>query len=93
VHLRVSRDGGFTMRSSAHGAGGGTPWHCPLWFLNKGELAADSWELTIEEIHRLAPELTLLALDMPGPRNKPGDLWEMTIADYVDSLVGVSRCD
>jgi pimeloyl-ACP methyl ester carboxylesterase len=51
-------------------------------------LAADSWELTIEEIHRLAPELTVLALDMPGRRNKPGDLREMTIADYVDSLVG-----
>jgi pimeloyl-ACP methyl ester carboxylesterase len=49
---------------------------------------ADSWELTVEEIHRLAPELTVLALDMPGRRNKPGDLREMTIADYVDSLVG-----
>lgn len=36
----------------------------------------------------MAPELTVLALDMPGRRNKPGDLREMTIADYVDSLVG-----
>jgi surfactin synthase thioesterase subunit len=36
----------------------------------------------------LAPELTVLALDMPGRRNKPGDLREMTIADRVDSLVG-----
>lgn len=54
----------------------------------RGRLAADSWNLTIEEIQRLAPELTVLALDMPGRRNKPGDLREMTIADYVDSLVG-----
>jgi pimeloyl-ACP methyl ester carboxylesterase len=28
------------------------------------------------------------ALDMPGRRNKPGDLREMTIAEYVNSLVG-----
>ncbi|OBJ50559.1 alpha/beta fold hydrolase [Mycobacterium sp. 1423905.2] len=51
-------------------------------------LAADSWALTVEAIHRSAPELTVLALDMPGRRNKPGDLKQMTIADYVDSLVG-----
>ncbi|OBF25185.1 esterase [Mycobacterium kubicae] len=51
-------------------------------------LAADSWDLTLEAIRRSAPELTVLALDMPGRRNKPGDLREMTIADYVDSLVG-----
>ena len=44
-------------------------------------------DLTIGEINRLEPELTVLALDMPGRRNKPGDLREMTIADYVDSLV------
>ncbi len=59
-----------------------------LVLVHGGGLAADSWELTVEEIHRLAPELTVLVLDMPGRRNKPGDLTEMTIADYVDSLVG-----
>jgi pimeloyl-ACP methyl ester carboxylesterase len=59
-----------------------------LVLVHGGGLAADSWELTVEEIHRLAPELTVLALDMLGRRNKPGDLREMTIADYVDSLVG-----
>jgi pimeloyl-ACP methyl ester carboxylesterase len=59
-----------------------------LVLVHGGGLAADSWELTIEEIHRLAPELTVLAPDMPGRRNKPGNLREMTIADYVDSLVG-----
>jgi len=59
-----------------------------LVLVHGGGLAADSWEPTVEEIHRLAPELTVLALDMPGRRNKPGDLREMTIADYVDSLVG-----
>jgi pimeloyl-ACP methyl ester carboxylesterase len=29
---------------------------------------------------------------MPGRRNKPGDLREMTIADFVDSLVGDIEC-
>lgn len=59
-----------------------------LVLIHGGGLAADSWELAVEEIHRFAPELTVLALDMPGRRNKSGDLREMTIADYVDSLVG-----
>ena len=54
----------------------------------RGELAGDWWELTIEEIHRSAPELTAVALDMPERRNKPGDMRGMTIADYVHSLVG-----
>jgi hypothetical protein len=58
-----------------------------LVLVHGGGLAADSWELTVEEIRRLAPDLTVLALDLPGRRNKPGDLREMTIADYVDSLV------
>jgi pimeloyl-ACP methyl ester carboxylesterase len=59
-----------------------------LVLVHGGGLAADSWELTIEEIHRIAPELTVLAPDLPGRRNKPGDLREMTIGDFVDSLVG-----
>ena len=59
-----------------------------LVLVHGGGMAADSWGLVVEEIHRLAPELTMLALDMPGRRNKLGDLREMTIADYVDSLFG-----
>jgi pimeloyl-ACP methyl ester carboxylesterase len=59
-----------------------------LVLVHGGGLAADSWDLTVKEIHRLAPELTVLAPDMPGRRNKPGNLRELTIADYVDSLVG-----
>ena len=58
-----------------------------LVLVHGGGMAADSWELVVDEIHRLAPALTVLALDMPGRRNKPGDLQQMTIADYVDSLV------
>jgi pimeloyl-ACP methyl ester carboxylesterase len=36
-----------------------------------GGLAADSWELTAAEIQRLAPDLAVLALYMPGRRSKP----------------------
>jgi pimeloyl-ACP methyl ester carboxylesterase len=59
-----------------------------LVLVHGGGLAADSWELAVDEIHRLAPELTVLAVDLPGRRDKPGDLRQMTIADFVDSLVG-----
>jgi pimeloyl-ACP methyl ester carboxylesterase len=59
-----------------------------LVLVHGGGMAADCWDLTVDEIRRHAPELTVLTLDMPGRRNKPGDLKEMTIADYVDSLVG-----
>jgi pimeloyl-ACP methyl ester carboxylesterase len=48
--------------------------------------AADCWDLTIDEINRLAPELTVLAVDLPGRRSKPGDLRTLTIADFVDSV-------
>ena len=37
-----------------------------LVLVHGGGLAADSWELTVEEIRQLAPDLTVLALDMPG---------------------------
>jgi pimeloyl-ACP methyl ester carboxylesterase len=59
-----------------------------LVLVHGGGVAADCWELTVDEIHGLAPELTVLALDVPGRRSKPGDLRELTIADFVDSLVG-----
>src|ERR1700758_1891250 len=59
-----------------------------LVLVHGGGLAADSWELAVDEIHRLAPELTVLAVDLPGRRDKPGDLTQMTIADFVGSVVG-----
>jgi pimeloyl-ACP methyl ester carboxylesterase len=58
-----------------------------LVLVHGGGLAADSWELTVDAIHRLAPELTVLAIDMPGRRDKPGDLKEVTVVDCVDAIV------
>src|SRR5262245_37548497 len=49
--------------------------------------ASDCWELTIDEVRRLAPALTVLAIDLPGRRGKPGDLRTLTIADCVESVV------
>ena len=58
-----------------------------LVLVHGGGLAADSWELTVDEIHRIAPELTVLAVDLPGRRSKPGDLHTLTIPDFVESVV------
>lgn len=63
-----------------------------LVLVHGGGLAADSWELTVDEIHRQEPNLTVVTLDMPGRRNKPGDLRRLSIADYVDSLVDDIEC-
>lgn len=58
-----------------------------LVLVHGGGFAADSWELTVAEIQRIAPELTVLAPDLPGRRNKPGDLITACIDEWVDSVV------
>jgi pimeloyl-ACP methyl ester carboxylesterase len=52
-----------------------------------GQHAGDCWDLTVDEIRRLAPEVTVLAVDLPGRRGNPGDLKTSTIASWVDSVV------
>jgi pimeloyl-ACP methyl ester carboxylesterase len=59
-----------------------------LVLVHGGGHAGDCWDLTIDEINRLAPELTVLAVDLPGRRGKPGDLLNLTTADFVESVVG-----
>jgi pimeloyl-ACP methyl ester carboxylesterase len=59
-----------------------------LVLVHGGGHAADCWELVIDELNRQAPELTVLAVDLPGRRGKPGDLLNLTIADFVESVVG-----
>jgi pimeloyl-ACP methyl ester carboxylesterase len=58
-----------------------------LVLVHGGGFAADSWELTVAEIQRIAPELTVLAPDLPGRRNKAGDLITACIDGWVDSVV------
>jgi pimeloyl-ACP methyl ester carboxylesterase len=62
--------------------------HSPaLVLIHGGEHSADCWDLTIDELRRLAPELPVLAVDMPGHGATPGDLTTVTIVDCVRSAV------
>jgi pimeloyl-ACP methyl ester carboxylesterase len=49
--------------------------------------AGDCWDFTVDKIRRRLPELTVLAVDLPGRRDKPGDLIRATIEDWADSVV------
>jgi pimeloyl-ACP methyl ester carboxylesterase len=58
-----------------------------LVLVHGGEHSADCWELTIDELHRAAPQLPVLAVDMPGHGATPGDLATVSIGDCVRSAV------
>ena len=58
-----------------------------LVLVHGGEHSADCWDLTIDELRRQAPQLQVLAVDMPGHGATPGDLTTVTIADCVRSAV------
>jgi pimeloyl-ACP methyl ester carboxylesterase len=58
-----------------------------LVLVHGGAHAGDCWDLTVDELRKLAPELRVLAVDLPGRRGNPGDLWTLTIADWVNSVV------
>ncbi|WNG91958.1 alpha/beta fold hydrolase [Mycobacterium sp. ITM-2016-00318] len=58
-----------------------------LVLVHGGQHAADCWDATVDEIHRRAPDLAVLTLDLPGRRGKRGDLLDAHIDDWVDSLL------
>jgi pimeloyl-ACP methyl ester carboxylesterase len=58
-----------------------------LVLVHGGAHAGDCWDLTVDEIHRQAPDLDVLAVDLPGRRGKPGDLRTLTVGECVDSVV------
>jgi pimeloyl-ACP methyl ester carboxylesterase len=58
-----------------------------LVLVHGGAHAGDCWELTVAELARKAPELRVLALDLPGRGRRPADLAGMTIAGFVESAV------
>ena len=45
------------------------------------------WEPTVRELERQAPDLAVIAVDLPGRAGVPGDLGTLTIAQCVDSVV------
>jgi pimeloyl-ACP methyl ester carboxylesterase len=59
-----------------------------LVLIHGGAHAGDCWDLTVDEIRRLEPELRVLAVDLPGRRGKPGDLRVARIDDWIESVVG-----
>jgi pimeloyl-ACP methyl ester carboxylesterase len=58
-----------------------------LVLVHGGAHAGDCWDLTVDEIRRLQPDLDVLAVDLPGRRGKAGDLRTVTISDWVESIV------
>jgi pimeloyl-ACP methyl ester carboxylesterase len=58
-----------------------------LLLVHGGAHAADCWDRTVAELRRQAPELRVMAVDLPGRREKPGNLATATIAEWVDSVV------
>lgn len=58
-----------------------------LLLVHGGEHAGDCWDLVVAELHRQAPELRTLAVDLPGRGRTPGDLATATIGEWVDSVV------
>jgi len=58
-----------------------------LVLIHGGAHAADCWDPTVVELARQAPELRVLAVDLPGRATKPADLTNVGIADFVNSVV------
>ncbi|OBK68929.1 esterase [Mycobacterium colombiense] len=58
-----------------------------LVLVHGGTHAADCWDPTVAELQKQAPELRVLAIDLPCRRHKPGNLATATIAEWVDSAV------
>lgn len=58
-----------------------------LVLIHGGAHAADCWDLTVAELSKRAPELAVLAVDLPGRRGNSADLSKVTIADWVNSAI------
>ena len=58
-----------------------------LVLVHGGAHAGDCWELTVAELARIAPELRVLAVDLPGRGARPADLTALRITDFVNSAV------
>jgi pimeloyl-ACP methyl ester carboxylesterase len=58
-----------------------------LVLVHGGAHASDCWDLTVCELRRQAPEIHVLAIDLPGRGATPANLETLTIAEYVNSAV------
>lgn len=51
-----------------------------------GQSNKSCWQPTIDAIHAMQPDAQVLAVDLPGHGDEPGDLAKLTIAQCVDSV-------
>ncbi len=58
-----------------------------LVLVHGGGFAADCWEPTVGAIQDMEPMLRVLAVDLPGRRDRAGDLITACIDEWVDSVV------
>jgi pimeloyl-ACP methyl ester carboxylesterase len=58
-----------------------------LVLVHGGAHAGNCWDLTVAELACQAPELRVLAVDLPGRGRNPANLAAVKIADSVDSVV------
>lgn len=58
-----------------------------LVLVHGGGFAADCWEPTVDAIQGMEPKLRVLVVDLPGRRDKAGDLITACIDEWVDSVV------
>lgn len=52
-----------------------------------GQHTGACWRPTIDAMRELDPDVAVLAVDLPGRRDEPGDLATLTIGQCVDSVV------
>ncbi len=58
-----------------------------LVLIHGGAHAADCWDPMVAELARQAPQLRVLAVDLPGRTARPTDLAGVQISDFVNSVV------
>lgn len=58
-----------------------------LVLVHGGQHAGDCWDPTVGAIRGVHPELEILAVDLPGRRDKSGDLITACLGEWVDSVV------
>lgn len=63
------------------------PTSAGVVFIHGAGHAGDCWDFTVAELKRQAPHLPILAVDLPGRRDEPGDLATLTVLDCVESVI------
>ena len=58
-----------------------------LVLVHGGNHDASCWEPTVAQLHRLAPDVPVVAVDLPGRGTRPGDLMAYSIEGCVDAII------